>query len=560
MEYFKKLFKQILDFFMGLSPGKRVALLGTMTAIGVGLVMTMMWASKVSYRPLMTNLSTDDSAAIMRILRDKKIPFQVDPSGRNVEVPPEYIDQMRLEFATMGLPDSSVVGYEIFDKQSLGTTSFVQAVNQTRALEGELMRTISAIKGVKRARVHLAIPKKSTFVEDSKPSTASVVMDLEPGIVLSEKQVYGVGRLVSSAVPGLEASDVVIVDSNGKQLSKNVRDPLVAMTASQLDFQRKIEDDLEKRIEGLLNPIIGEGRVVATVSAELDFSQVSETKTEYDADAAAVRSSQKNNESLQMARPGPYGAAGAISNTPGDPPRANGGDTKSDTNRVRETTNFAVPQTTRRTQKPSGSISKLSVAVVVDGKTVTTKDDKGLTLSKIEPWAPEKLAEFERVIAGSVGLDTKRGDKLEIRNLEFLHADLDDADRIIKDSERRAYFMNLTVYAVVGLVILLFFMFVVRPFIKWMTENTIDSVDAFLPQTIEELEKLQKNQVLPGLEEVMPELPEEIDPRKVEGEMIKEKIITMVDSNPHKAALILKDWIRADKKDASQSADKGKSA
>src|SRR5262249_26369150 len=152
-----------------------------------------------------------------------KIPFKVDSTGKSILVPPESLFDFRLELASMGLPQSSVVGYEIFDgaHQSLGVTTFVQKINQKRALEGELMRTINTIPGVRRSRVHRAVPQKRAFVEDQKKPTASVVVDLDPGVQLAERQVYGIGNLVARAVEGMDVADVVIVDSNGKMLSKN---------------------------------------------------------------------------------------------------------------------------------------------------------------------------------------------------------------------------------------------------------------------------------------------------------------------------------------------------
>ena len=162
-------------------------------------------------------------------------------------------------------------------------------------------------------------------------------------------------------------------------------------------------------------------------------------------------------------------------------------------------------------------------------------------------------AGVDSLVANAVGIDKKRGDVLDIRNMEFKTEDFEEATRQIAENERRSYVKNLIVYSVIGLVILLFFLFVVRPFIKWLTENTVDSVDTFLPQTIEELEKMSGTAALPGLEEAVPVLPEKIDPEKVEGEMIKEKIITLVDSNPHKAALIVRDWL---KEEPSKKAEK----
>jgi len=560
-EYLKKVFSQIIDFYKSLTAGRKLAVAATSLGIAVAIAAMFFWAGDKQFKPLMSNLAPEDATNIVRLLREKNIPFRIDATGRNISVPPESVDQLRLELATSGLPQSGVVGYEVFDKNTLGTTSFVQKVNQKRALEGELMRTISSIHGVRRARVHLALPQKSAFVEDQKKPTASVVLDIEPGTTLNDKQVAGIGNLVGRAVEGMDPSDVTIVDSQGKQLSRNSSDPLALASATQMDIRRHVEQELESRIENMLMRVVGEGRVVARVTADLDFAQVNETSTSYDADGSAVLSVQRDTHSMEGSRPSPSGLAGAASNQPGMPPLANSAAVRTDTKRQNETTNYQVPQTVRRTVKPGYGMTKLSVAVVVDGKPVREEKD-GKVLSKVVPWGPEKLKEFEEIVAGAVGIDRKRGDTLDIKNLEFSREDFDEASRMVAENERKAYVHNMLLYGIIGLVILLFFLFVVRPFMKWITENTIDSVDTFLPQTIEELEKLQKHSMLPGLEDAIPILPEKIDPEKIEGEMIKEKIVTLVDSNPHKAALILKDWLHSDKKktaeeEAKAAAEKG---
>jgi len=559
-EYFKKVFGQIDDFIKSLTPFKKLAMGVTLAGIVAGLAGLFFWASSTAYVPLMSNLNPEDSTNIIRVLRDKRIPFKVDTTGKNISIPSESVYDLRLELAGMGYPQSSVVGYEVFDKQSLGTTSLVQKVNQKRAQEGELMRTINTIKGVRHSRVHLAIPQKSTFVEDQKKATASVVLDLDPGTILSEKQVFGIGNLVARSVEGgMDTTDVVVVDSNGKVLSKNNSDPLSAATATQLEFQHKIESDLEQRVESMLSKVVGEGRVVAKVTADLDFSQVNETQTFVDGDSSAILSKETRNDNMLGSRPGPVGAAGASSNLPGQPPSTN--EIRNETSKSNETVNYEVPKTVRRTTKPSGTVKKLSVAVVVDGKSVKTVGKDGKAESKVEAWSPEKLKEFESIVAGAIGFDRARGDILDIKNIEFTREDFEEAQKLVAEKEHKSYIQNMVVYAVIGLTIVMFFIFVVRPFIKWITENTIDSVDTFLPQTIEELEKMQTNGALPGLEDAVPIIPEKMDPEKTEGEMIREKVVTLVDANPHKAALIVKEWMHAEssrKKD--DESGKGKPA
>ncbi len=553
-EYFQKMTTQVGNFLGELSAKRKITVALTGVAIVFGIVYVFMWAAKTTFQPLMTNLSNEDSARVIRILREKRIPFKVDDGGRTVSVPPESLYDVRFELATMGLPESSVVGYEVFDQTTLGTTSFVQKVNEKRAREGELMRTINTIKGVKRSRVHLVIPQRSPFVESQKKPTAAVVLDMEIGAKLTEKQVYGVQNLVARSVEGLEVADVMITSSTGKILSKNISDPVAASVASQLDFKLELEKSLEMSVENMLSKIVGEGKVVARVNAELDFSQISEEKVEYDADGSAIASSQKEIGSANGQRPGPYGAPGAQSNTPGQTPAVNT-QTTTNTEQNREITNYNVPKTVRKTLLPTGGVKSLSVAVVMDGQVVREKDEEGNVLTKVLPWAPDKLKEFENLVGGALGLNEKRGDKIQVQNMAFNVEDFDAAERAIASREKQMYIRNLITYAVIGFAILMFFLFVVRPFIKWLTENTIESVDTFLPQTIEELEKVQKSQgTLPGMEEIIPVLPDKVDPEKVEGEMIKEKIVTLVDANPHKAAMIVRDWIH--KKEEAQPTNK----
>jgi flagellar M-ring protein FliF len=552
MEFITRVFNQIVTFFASLTPIRKVSVVILGGGVMGGLVLLGIWAGDRTYVPLMSNLNPEDSASVIRVLREKNLSFRVDQGGRTILVSPENLDILRLELATQGYPLNSVVGYEVFDKTSLSTTSFIQKVNQKRALEGELMRTINTISGVKRSRVHLAIPQKSTFVEDSKKPTASVVLDLAPGTSLHERQITGIGTLVARAVEGLDPNEVVIVDNQGRTLSKNSADSLGQLTSTQLDYKTKVEREMETRVEQMLGRVVGEGRVIARVTTDLDFSSFSETQTTYDADGSAVKSVNESQKSQEGNRPTPAGVPGAQSNTPGDPARANVIKT-SDTKTSDKTVNYSVPSTVRNVTKSPGALKKLSVAVVIDGKRVKTTTAEGKVESKVEAWSEDQLKEFEGLVASALGVDRKRGDTLQIKNMEFREEDFAEAEQVLREKEQKTYFQNLILYGVIGLTIALFFFLVVRPFIKWVTENTTDSVDSFLPQTLEELEKIQKNSTLPGLEDAIPVLPDRVDPEKVEGEMIREKIITLVDTNPHKAALILREWLTG-----SQQPPKGK--
>jgi flagellar M-ring protein FliF len=260
---------------------------------------------------------------------------------------------------------------------------------------------------------------------------------------------------------------------------------------------------------------------------------------------------------MDASRPLASGAPGATSNTPGEQPGVvaqNG--VKNNTAKSNEVLNYEIPKTVRTTQRPVGSLKKLSVAVLVDSKQVKSTGADGKTETKAQAWSPEKMKEFEALVTGALALDKKRGDTLEFKNIDFVPEDFEEAQKLLDSTATRSYIQSLIVYGVIGLIILLFFFLVVRPYIRWVTENTTDSVETFLPQTIEELEKIQKSSALSQLDEVVPDLPDRLDPEKVEGEMIREKIVTLVDNNPQKGALILKEWIstRKVKEEKSKSA------
>lgn len=544
VEFLKKVSSQISEFFNNLSPAKKAGMVLTMVVVAASFVAMFFWVGQNAYQTLGTNLASEDATAIMRTLREKKIPFRVENDGKTIKIPPEAVFDLRLELATMGLPQAGVVGYEVFDKQAFGQTSFVQRINQKRALEGELMRTINNIKGVKRSRVHLALPNKSTFIEDQKRATASVIIDLEPGMQLTEKQVTGMSHMIASAVEGMELGDVTILDGNGKMLSKNTNDPLALQTATMMDFQQKLESEYERRIQDLLTKVVGEGKVMAKVALDLDFTQQTETQTQYDSEGSAVKSQQKENHVMDGSRPVPMGAPGAAANTPG--PAATTPEVRSNTQKVYETTNYAVPEKVTRATKPVGSVKKMSVAVLVDGLYVRDPKAGADAPAQFQKWSDDKLAEFKALVASTVGLDLKRGDSIEVKNMEFRREDLENADAAIAAYERKKMMNHLIQYAVIGAIIALFFFFVVRPFVKWLTDNTVENMESFLPKTIEELEKMQSDD-LEAVEEVIPVIVDKVDPEKVEGEMIKEKIVTLIEGNPQKAALILHEWVHKQK-------------
>jgi flagellar M-ring protein FliF len=545
--------QNFIDFFRSLDVTRKIGLIGLSGLLLAVMAGIIIWSGKTDYKVLYTDLTKEDSSVIMRMLEEGKISYQVKNDGKTILVPDDQVEIWRLEIAKKGVNFSGTVGYEVFDKQAFGTTSFVQKINKQRALEGELVKTIMHIKGVTRARIHLSIPDSSPFVSERKPPSASVVLDVERGVTMTNDEIKGIQSLVSSSVDGMRSHHVVVIDSRGKKLSENDGDNMSTETANRIALESKLNSQYEKKVEEILSRVIGEGKVIAKVAVRMDFTEKIETQTTYDSENAAVLSEVRNEQKMVGVRPSPQGIPGARSNLPGETPQPGIPETRNDVDKSLVTKNMAVPTVVTKSKKPTADVASISVAVMVDGKKVPVlgKDgnpmfnDDGISVTKYQAWSEEELNNFSQIVGSSLGINQTRGDKLVIKNMEFAKEDLSEMEAIMRARENRELMRNIAKYLIVGAIITLFFFMVVRPFIQWLTENSVESIEDFLPKTIEELEKIQANQRLPGLEDVLPSLEDKLNPEKIEGNMLKEKIISLIEQNPGKAAQIVHDMIHS---------------
>lgn len=517
------------------------------------MVSLVIWASKTQYKLLFSDLSKEDAGSISQLLEQGKISYQIKDEGKSIYVPEDQVELWRLEIAKRGVNLTSTVGYDVFDKQAFGTTSFVQKINKQRAIEGELMKTIKHIRGVNRVRVHLSLPESSPFVSEKKPPSASVVLDLNRGFELAKSEVKGIQSLIQASVDGMREEDVVIIDAKGKKLTENVGDAMSQHTASRLALEGKVNRQYEGQVEEILKRVVGQGKVIAKVNVKMDFTESYQTQTSYDGENSAVLSEVANKQNYRGSRPSPQGMPGARSNLPGEKPQPGIPETRSDTDKSLTTRNYNVPKTVTQSKKPTAQIEAISVAVMVDGKRVPQFDEAGepilndndLPVTKYEPWSEAEIANFKAIVASAVGLNEGRGDSIVIKNMEFAQEDLSEAEALLRQRENREIIKNLTKYLMIGVLITLLFFVVIRPFIQWVTENTVESIEDFLPKTIEELEKIQANQSLPGLEDALPTIEDKMNPEKIEGNMIRERIINLVESNPAKAAQVVHEMIHS---------------
>ncbi|BEP40760.1 flagellar basal-body MS-ring/collar protein FliF [Variovorax sp. V15] len=417
----------------------------------------MLWSRGPEYKVLYTNVSDRDGGAIIASLQQMNVPYKFADGGGAILIAGDKVAETRLKLAAQGLPKAGGVGFELMDNQKFGTSQFAEQVNYQRGLEGELARSIESIGAIESARVHLALPKPSLFVREQKKPSASVVLALARGRSIDEGQVSAIVHMVSSSVPDLDAKSVTVVDQRGNLLS-SARGADRGLDVSQLKYAQEIEQGYIRRIEAILQPIVGANNVRAQVAADIDFSVVEHTDEKYkpnqDPSQAAVRS-QQSSESAQHGGGQPGGVPGALSNqppvnpvapitgprapnAPGTPPApgtpgapgAPGTATASTTaaptgpssSRKDTTTNYELDRTIRHVQQAAGGVKRLSVAVVVNNRDAV--DAAGKTASRA--LTPAELEQIRNLAREAMGFSQERGDSLNVVNSAFAR-DTDNA-------------------------------------------------------------------------------------------------------------------------------------
>ena len=480
---------------------------------------------------------------IVEKLNKLNVPFQLREDGKTIAVPKDLLHTTQMTLMSeLGSTKIGTVGLEIFDKQDFGVNSYAQKINYQRALQGELMRAINTLTAVKQSKVILALPNKKTFLEEGGQPTASVVVELQPGKILGEDQIRGIRYLVSSAVEGMDADRVTVVDDRGKMLSRH-GDSATSGSSEIMDMKKKVEADLEERIEAILSKVVGHGKVIARVDASLNHKTMQAVEESVDPEKTAIKSSQSEEESLDGARTNPAGVPGSRSNLPGAEDAGQTG-FKQDVKKEIKTTNYEVPKTVRNIKEGAGGLERVSVAVLVDGVEITSKKEDGTSDMKWNARTPEEIAKYETLVKNAIGFNVARGDSVKIENIQFISEDFSEADRIITSIERRKLVHALFKWALLGFSLALFFFIVVRPFMQWITDSFQDSVEDMLPRTIEELEELQSvDNTLPGMSSALPVLEESIDPDKAESELLKDRIMSIMEGDEEKAQNAFGMWL-----------------
>ncbi|MCM5557119.1 flagellar M-ring protein FliF [Pleomorphomonas sp. NRK JP5] len=454
-----------------------------MGAVALGLigffVFIVLRFSAIQQVPLYTGLSMGDSAAIAQQLTSAGTAFTMKDNGTTILVDETKLDETRMTLAQQGLPAGDSVGYEIFDKtDALGTTSFVQSVNALRALEGELSRTIRTIRQVDQARVHLVLPEKQLFKKDEQKPTASIVLKtrgtLDPG------QIRAIQHLVGSAVPGLDPSRISVVDETGRLLAQGSGDEgSAAFLATSADERTAAyQTQVENRVRDIVESVVGAGRARVRVAAELDFNRIQETQDTYDPNGQVVRSTQTREEkSLSQDNQGnpPVTAGNQIPNANQGQNAQGTSQTSDNAQTTEETVNYEISKVTRTQVTEVGGVKRLSVAVLVDGR--YTPDANGVMV--YAPRAQPELDQITALVRTAMGFDDKRGDQLQVVNLQFADSPPTPADFATTPASMfdfsREDIMRFAEMGVLILVTLLVLLFAVRPLIRRILGSDIDA-------------------------------------------------------------------------------------
>ena len=452
---------QIKKLVSSLSKQQIIGIVVVALLVGGGLTSFVKWNHNRSFKALFTGMSPEDAAAIVQKLKESGIEHRISENGASVLVPDTKVDELRLEMAGAGLPKTGRIGFELFDRNNLGITDFTEHVNYRRALEGELERSVKALNIVEQARVHLTFPKDSVFLDYREPAKASVLVHTRVGTRLSPQNVIAISNLVASAVEGLTPELVSVLDMRGNLLSrphkKSGEDG--APSEAALDYKHQIEKDLVAKVESTLEPLLGEGRFRVGVTADCDFTTSEQSEEVLDPTKSVMVTSQKSEDVMGSSQSA--GVPGTSSNLPRAVPRAVGPATNS--SRRTESTAFETSKSVRHVKMPQGSIKRISAALLLDQEVRWEGQGKNRKRVIVPP-TPEQIKKINDVVAGVLGLDTQRGDRLVVESLPFEQTLLAEAapdsvtaatDKPKNQSNSLLYDKKILIGAGAGLVVLL---------------------------------------------------------------------------------------------------------
>ena len=469
--------KNMLDVIMEWSLARKLSLVGA-TVVSVILFSLIIMQSQVAdYSLLFANLPSRDASSVIEWLKGHKIPYRLEDGGRDIMIPADKVYEARIELAGSGLSEGGV-GFEIFDKQSFGMTDFAQKVNYRRALQGELMRTITSLGPVEAARIHLALPEKRLFREQQQQATASVIIKLSSGRSLKESQLQGIIHLVAGSVEGLDSENVTVVDSSGKVLSKSSSDEMAGpMTPGMLNYQQTMERRLEVRAQSLLDRALGAGNSLVRVNAEVDFDQREKVEEALDPKGSVIVSEQTSTEEGGIEASA--GVPGVVSNLQGNTATPAAGTPAS---RSDETVNYELSKIVSKTVQSVGTLKTLSVSVLVADRVTPGAEGAEPTST---PRSTEEVTEIEQMVRSALGINETRGDLISVVSMPFESGFIDEPLPQPSVIDKIYPFMPIIKYSLLAIASLFAYLLFLKPLMRAL-RGASDQTQPM--KTVEELE------------------------------------------------------------------------
>jgi flagellar M-ring protein FliF len=507
---FSKYYEQFSAYWNALSQVQRISIISGFVLLVALIAVTVTMSTRKDYEYLFVNLSSEDTLAITDYLKRSNFSdYIIDNKG--LRVPNAQVAHFRLKLSQEGLPSQGHVGWEKFDESNFTRTEFERQIQKMRAIQGELARTISQIQGISHARVHIVTPKARLFETDQKDPTAAIYIKTDRSTSLSNTQIRGIVHLVSKSVEGMKPENISVIDFEGNLLTSEMsRDPDAQETKELIENKHKMERQLEQKIKAIVGRVVGQERVDAKVDLDMDFTKEEKTISDIDPEKVVVISQNTTSQKATGSGLNPTGIPGSKSNVPGEQEATNLVTSGSENSRDTELVNYEVAKTISHRVLPSGSVKRISAAVIVDGKQVLVTEG---TSVPFEPRTPEEMQKIEDLVKSAIGFVASR-DEVKVHNMMFEPDFTQVQTRTIEIQEQREYVSLLSLVAASSLAIVLFFLFVVRPYIRWLmydptakaSQNVLEEYKPNLemsgPQTVQTKEDVPFDKLSPR-EQVM---------------------------------------------------------
>ncbi len=519
-------FTNLGNILRNYSPIQRMLMVLVFLGMLSASIAMVFWANRPEFQLLYSDLDPSNANKIVSELKDMKIPYTIEDNGHSILVPSENVADLRLRFVDMGLAGQPVGGYEIFDNAKIGMTTFMQQLNMRRALEGELTKTINQFPGVKNSRVHLVLPENRLF-EQENTGSASVVLYLNPGRSLGSEQIKGIAALVANSVQGIEADKVVVVDSDGNILSESSSGESSFMANTQWDMRHAVETKLQHKVVNLLEGVVGPQNAIVQVSADMNFEKVERTSEIYDPENVAIISEERHTGTSRDL------------------------DSLNSTNQIQENedviTNYEINKTVEHYVGNTGTINRLTVAVLVNGTYTTTLDENGEEVREYTPRSKKELAQLEALVKSAVGFDPDRGDMVEVQNLPFEKTGFEEDLKYFESADKQAMWASMIDKGIIGIGLIIAFFFM-RSLLKSAGQTLQFSFSPSPPALETSVEK--QEQIEAG--EPSPELPEDAYMSKLSPEararlkakgLMTEEVIKHAKEHPEDSAKIIRSWL-----------------